>query len=196
VLPLDDRGIIRALEQPATNRPRAVVTYYAGMPAVPRANMPNFRNRSYSITAEVEIPQGGADGAVLSLGGRFGGFSFYVQKNRLSYAYNWMGLERYAVTATEPLPAGSATLRLDFTSAGPGGGTAAIFVNGRQVGEARVSRLVPITFGLSEGLTVGRDPSTPVTEGYQSPFEFTGKIKKVVMALKEDAAPPANTRAR
>jgi arylsulfatase len=75
---------------------------------------------------------------------------------------------------------------LDFTSTGPNKGTAALFINGKQVGEGPIPRLVPITFGLSEGLTVGRDPSTPVTESYQSPFEFNGKIKKVVMELKED----------
>ncbi len=186
VLPLDDRGVIRALEQPALNRPRTIVAYYPGMQAVPRSNVLNFRNRSYSITADVEIPQGGAEGVLLSLGGRFGGFSFYVQKNRLSYAYNWVGLERYTVTSTEPIPAGPAKLRLEFTSAGADKSTATLFVNGRQVGEGKIARLVPITFGLSEGLTVGRDPSTPVTESYQSPFEFTGKIKKVVMELKED----------
>ncbi|HSB12475.1 MAG TPA: arylsulfatase [Blastocatellia bacterium] len=185
VLPLDDRGVIRALEQPGLNRPATVVTYYPGMSPVPRTNMLNFRNRSYSITAEVEMPASGGEGVLLSLGGRFGGFSFYVQKNRLGYAYNWVGLERYSVTSTEAVPEGSAKLRVEFTNS-PGGGTAALFINDRRVGEGRIARLVPITFGLSEGLTIGRDPATPVTESYQSPFEFNGKIKKVVMELKED----------
>jgi hypothetical protein len=72
------------------------------------------------------------------------------------------------------------------TTAGPGSGAATLFINDKPVGEGKIARLVPITFGLSEGLTVGRDPSTPVTESYQSPFGFTGKIKKVVMELKED----------
>ena len=187
VLPLDDRGVIRSLEQPGNNRPRTIVTYLPGMTAVPRANMLNFRNRSYSITADVEIPAGGAEGVLLAMGGRFAGFSFFVQKDRLNYAYNWFGLERFTVSSTEPVPAGTVTLRLDFTSTGPNKGTAALFINGKQVGEGPIARLVPITFGLSEGLTVGRDPSTPVTESYQSPFEFTGKISKVVMELKEDS---------
>lgn len=184
VLPLDDRGVIRALEQPVLNRPGAVVTYYPGMPAVPRTNMLNFRNRSYSITADVEIPASGGEGVLLSLGGRFGGFSFFLQKNRLGYVYNWVGLERYSVTSTEAVSEGQATLRLDFTN-NPGGGTVALFINDKRVGEGTVARLVPITFGLSEGLTIGRDPSTPVTEAYQSPFEFNGKIRRVVMELKE-----------
>jgi arylsulfatase len=109
-----------------------------------------------------------------------------MQTDRLSYAYNWVGLERYTVTSTEAAPSGSVRLRVEFTSAGPNSGTAALFINDKRVGEGRIARLVPITFGLSEGLTIGRDPSTPVTESYQSPFEFTGTIKKVVMELKED----------
>lgn len=187
VLPLDDRGVIRSLEQPGLNRPRTVVTYYPGMASVPRGNMLNFRGRSYSITADVEIPSGGAEGVLFALGGRFGGFSLFVQKNRLNYAYNWVGLERYTVTSTEAIPAGSAKLRMEFTMSGPGGGIAALFINDKRVGEGKIARLVPITFGLSEGVTVGRDPSTPVTESYQSPFEFSGTIKKVVMELKEDS---------
>jgi len=186
VLPLDDRGVIRSLEQPGFNRPRTIVTYLPGMSAVPRANMLNFRNRSYSITAEVEIPRGGAEGVLLAMGGRFAGFSFFVQNNRLNYVYNWFGLERFSVSSAEPVLSGTLTLRMEFTSAGPAKGSAALFINGKQVGEGPIGRLVPVTFGLAEGLTVGRDPSTPVTEGYQSPFAFTGKIKKVVMELRED----------
>jgi len=97
-----------------------------------------------------------------------------------------MGLERYTVTSTEAAPSGPVRLRVEFTSDGPGSGTATLFTSDKQVGQGKITRLVPITFGLSEGLTIGRDPSTPVTESYQSPFEFTGKIKKVVMELKED----------
>jgi len=186
VLPLDDRGVIRSLEQPGLNRPRSVVTYYPGMAAVPRSNMLNFRGRSYSITAEVDIPGGGGDGVLVALGGRFGGFSFFVQKGRLNYAYNWVGLQRFTVTSTEAVRAGAAKLRLEFILASPSSGTASLFINDKRVGDGKIERLVPVTFGLSEGLTVGRDPSTPVIESYQSPFEFTGKIKKLVMELKED----------
>jgi arylsulfatase len=151
VLPLDDRGIIRSLERPVLNRPRTVVTYYPETASVPRSNMLNFLDRSYSVTADVEIPAGGAEGVLLALGGRFGGFSLFMQKNRLSYAYNWVGLERYIVTSTEAAPIGSVKLRLEFTSAGPGSGAAVLFINDKRVGEGKILRLVPITFGLSEG---------------------------------------------
>ena len=164
MLPLDDRGVIRSLEQPSFNRPRTIVTYLPGMSAVPRANMLNFRNRSYSITAEVEVPPGGVDGVLLAMGGRFGGFSFFVQKNRLNYAYNWFGLERFAVSSTEAVPAGSVTLRLDFTSTDRTraqrrcSSTASKSAKGQwAAGSGK--------FGLSEGLTVWPRSPTPVTEG-------------------------------
>jgi arylsulfatase len=186
VLPLDDRGVIRALDQPAGNRPLTIATYYPGTIQVPRANTPNFRNRSFSLTADVEIPPTGAEGVLLALGGRFAGFSFFVQHNRPQFVYNFFGLERYSIVATEAAPKGPVKLRVDFTSTGDSKGTAALFINDRKVGEGAIPRTVPITFGLSEGLTAGRDPSTPVTESYQSPFAFTGKLKKVVMELKEN----------
>ncbi|MGH9801255.1 MAG: sulfatase/phosphatase domain-containing protein, partial [Blastocatellia bacterium] len=187
VLPLDDRGVLRAVDQLPTNRPTTIATYYPGLTQIPRVNTPNFRNRSFSLTADVEIPSGGAEGVLLALGGRFCGFSFFVQNNRLSFVYNFFGLERFTIAATENLPTGAAKLRMEFNSSGKDSGTAALFINDRKIGEGAIARTVPLTFGLSEGMTAGRDPSTPVTESYQSPFVFTGKLKKVVMELKPDA---------
>lgn len=90
------------------------------------------------------------------------------------------------VTSTEAVPTGPVKLRVEFTSGGPDSGTAALFINDKRVGQGNIARLVPLSFGLAEGLTIGRDPSTPVTESYQSPFAFTGKINKVVMELREE----------
>jgi arylsulfatase len=189
VLPLDDRGGARALEQPRNTQPRTTLTLLPGMPTAHGNTALNIRNRSHSITAEVEIPAHGAQGVLLSLGGRFAGYSFYVQQNRLSYTYNFLGLERFTISATDPLPAGAATLRMEFTSTEKGKGIAALFVNGKKVGEGPISRTVPMTFGLSEGVTVGRDPATPVSESYQAPFAFTGTLKKVVLALTPESKP-------
>jgi hypothetical protein len=86
--------------------------------------------------------------------------------------------------AGEALPAGAAKLRMEFTNTGDNTGVAALFINDRKVGEGPIGRAVPLSFNLSEGLTAGRDPSTPVTESYQSPFTFTGKLKKVVFQVK------------
>jgi arylsulfatase len=161
-----------------------MATYYPGAAQTPRSSTPNFRNRSFSLTAVVEIPASGAEGVLLALGGRFAGFSFFVQNNRLQFVYNFFGLERYSVVAAEAISPGAARLRMDFTSTGNNQGTVALFVNDRKVGKGAIPRTVPLTFGLSEGLTAGRDPSTPVTESYQAPFAFTGKLKKVVMEVK------------
>lgn len=184
VLPLDDRGNVRVLGQPSSNRPRTITTYYPGMTATPVTNAPNIRNRSFSLTADVEIPPSGAEGVLLSLGGRFAGFSFFVQNNRLQFTYNYFDQERYNVTSTEALPKGALKLRLEFTITGENQGVAALFINDRKVGEGPIPHTVPMTFGSSEGVTAGRDPSTPVSDSYQSPFAFTGKLKKVVMEAK------------
>ena len=117
-----------------------------------------------------------------------------MQNNRLNFAYNFFGLERYTVTATETLAPGAAKLRMEFTRTGDYKGVAALFVNDRKVGEGLIARTVPLTFNLSEGLTAGRDPSTPVTESYQAPFTFTGKLKKVVMQVKDNAQPNGSSR--
>ncbi|MBS1786367.1 MAG: arylsulfatase [Acidobacteria bacterium] len=187
VLPLDDRGFVRTLEQVSTNRPQTIATYYPGNIQIPRSSMLRFQNHSFSLTAEVEIPASGAEGVLLALGGRFAGFSFFVQNNRLQFVYNYFGLERYAVTSSETLPKGAAKLRVEFTSTGQDKGVAVLFINDRKVGEGAIPHTVPIVYSTSEGVAAGRDPSTPVTESYQSPFAFTGKLKKVVMELKENS---------
>jgi arylsulfatase A-like enzyme len=191
VLPLDDRGTIRILDQPRFHRPESAVTYLPGMSSVPRASTLDFRDRSHSITAEIEVPKSGAEGVLLSVGGRFAGFSLFVEKNRPSYVYNFFGLARYQVTSPQPLPAGPVKLGVKFTRTGKNQGTAALLVNGAEVASAPIEHTVPLTFGLSEGLTVGRDPSTPVSETYASPFPFSGKISKVTMQLAEDPDPVA-----
>jgi arylsulfatase len=184
VLPLDDRSIVRVLGQPANNRPKTSATFYPGTMTSPVNNAPNFRGRSFSLTADVEIPASGAEGVLFSVGGRFAGYSFFVQNNRLQFVYNYFGAERYVITATEPLPKGAAKLRLEFTNTGENQGAAALFINDRKVGAGAVPKTVPLTFGLSEGITTGRDPATPVSETYQAPFAFTGKLKKVVLEVK------------
>ncbi|MEX0678075.1 MAG: arylsulfatase [Pirellulales bacterium] len=191
VLPLDDRGTARILDQPRIGRPQTSVTYLAGMATVPRASTLDFRDRSHAITAEIDVPAGGAEGVLLSLGGRFAGFSLFLEDNRLKYVYNFFGLERYEVASAEPVPPGRVTLRIEFTRTGKNQGTASLSIDGRQVASGAIAHTVPLTFGLSEGLAVGRDPSTPVTESYVSPFPFSGKIKKVTMELTKDPDPVA-----
>lgn len=136
------------------------------------------------MTADVNIPSSGAEGVLFSIGGRFGGFSFFVQQNRLSFVYNYFGEKRFTITSSENLPRGDIKLKIEFENTGENQGRALLYFNDRKVGEGVIAQTVPLTFGLSEGVTCGRDPSTPVAETYQSPFAFTGLLRKVVMDVK------------
>ena len=147
----------------------------------------NVKNRSHTITAEVEIPEGGGEGVILCQGGRFAGWSLYMKGGKVSYVHNWVGKERYTITAKESLPPGKATIRYEFTIEGddPGsGGTGTISVNGQQVAEGRIENTTPFFFSADETADVGVDEATPVTEDYAERHnEFTGKIEKVTVAL-------------
>jgi arylsulfatase len=154
----------------------------------------NVKNRSSKITAQLEIPADGASGAILSQGGRFGGWSLYMKEGKPAYTYNFLGLTRYTVSAPEALPAGSATVTLDFAydGGGPGkGGNATLFVNGKPVAEGRVEKTQPNIFSADETADVGIDNQTPVAEGIGigPDTRFTGKINKVTLEVSPMPAP-------
>jgi arylsulfatase len=192
VLPLDDRTIER-LNAGLVGRPdlmagRTSLTVYQGMVGMSENVFINTKNRSHTITADVEIPQGGANGVILAQAGRFGGWSFYLQDGKPTYTYNWLGLKRYTVSASQALPAGKATIRYEFVYDGGGvgkGGTGTLYVNGKNVATGRIDQTQCCAFSADEGADVGADEGTPVTEDYQVPFKFTGKIDKVTIELKE-----------
>ena len=146
VLPIDDRGLER-VNAALAGRPdlmagRTSLTVYEGMTGMTENVFINVKNRSHTITAEVEIPETGADGVILCQAGRFGGWSLYLKGGKPTYAYNWLGLQRYTVAAAEAVPAGKATIRFEFAYDGgkPGsGGTGTILVNGKK-GRRRSNR--------------------------------------------------------
>ncbi len=193
VLPIDDRGTERFIPSVA-GRPdlmggRTSLTVYEGMTGISENAFINVKNSSHTITAEVEIPQSGASGVILAQGGRFGGWSLYVKHGKATYTYNWIGRERYTVASTQLLPAGHATIRLDFAYDGGGRGkaaTATLSVNGQKVAEGRITNTNANLFSADEGADVGVDEGTPVTEDYKERHNrFTGKIVKVTI----DTAP-------
>ena len=192
VLPLDDRTLER-LNGALVGRPdlmagRTSLTVYPGMIGMSENVFINLKNKSHTITAEVEIPQKGANGVILAQAGRFGGWSLYLQGGKPTYTYNWLGLQRYTVAAKQALPAGKATIRFEFAYDGGGmgkGGTGTLFVNGKQVAAARIDRTQCCAFSADEGADVGEDEGTPVTDAYKVPFKFTGKIAKETIELKE-----------
>jgi len=193
VLPLDDRTFER-FNAAIAGRPdlmgdRKSLTLYEGMTGMMENAFINVKNRSHTIIAEVEIPQGGGEGVILCQGGRFAGWSLYMKDGRVSYVHNWVGKERYTITASQSLPPGKVTIRYEFAYEGgdkPGmGGKGTIFINGKKVAEGRIEKTTPFVFSADETADVGVDEATPVTEAYKERHnEFTGKIEKITIELK------------
>jgi hypothetical protein len=167
---------------------RTSLTLYAGMKGMSENVFLNMKNRSFTITADVDIPQGGANGVILAQGGRFGGWSLYMKGGKPVYTYNFLGLERSNVAATQAVPAGKATIRFEFAYDGGGlgkGGLGIIYVNDKKVAEGRIERTQPLIFSADETADVGVDDATPVTEDYKAHDSgFTGKILKVTVDVK------------
>ena len=187
VLPIDDRSIER-FDPAIAGRPdlmagRKSLTVYEGMTGMAENAFINVKNQSKTITADVEIPAGGANGVILCQGGRFGGWSLYVKDGKPAYTYNFLGLQEYTVNASERLVPGKATIKLDFAYDGNGrgkGGMVTIFINGKKVGSGRVERTQSNVFSLDDNADVGVDEGTDVSSAYkQRENKFTGKIMKV-----------------
>jgi arylsulfatase len=192
VFPLDDRRVER-FNAAIAGRPdlvgsRTSLTLYEGMTGITENAFINIKGRSHTITAEVEIPQGGAEGVIIAQAGRFGGWSLYMKAGRVHEVYNFGGLERFNVSSPQPLAAGRHTIRYDFLYDGgkPGsGGTSRLSIDDQPAGEIRVARTMPFAYSADEGVDVGTDNETPVTEEYQEGNnKFTGKIEKVTIELK------------
>ena len=194
VLPIDDRTLER-FNAALAGRPdlmagRTSLTVYEGMTGMSENVFINTKNRSHTITAEVEIPKDGAKGVILAQAGRFGGWSLYLKDGKPTYHYNFLGLQRFTIAAKQAVPAGKSTIRYEFAYDGGGlakGGTGTLFVNGKKVAEGRIERTQPMAFSGDEGAGAGEDGETPVTENYgiPAPYKFTGKIDKITIDLKE-----------
>src|SRR4030095_7553461 len=123
-----------------------------------------------------------------SQGGRFGGWTLYVKDGKPTYTYNWLGLQRFAVAAKQPLPPGKSTIRFDFAYDGGGlgkGGTGTLLVNGKKVATGRIEKTQFAIFSVDDAADVGADEGTPVSEAYKVPFKFTGKLVKVTIEQKD-----------
>jgi arylsulfatase len=194
-LPIDDRVIAR-MNPAIAGRPdimgdRMSLTLYDGMDGMLENAFINVKNRSKTITAKIDVPNGGANGVILCQGGRFGGWSLYVKDGKPAYTYNFLGLSQYTVASKQKLPAGPATVILDFDYDGGGlgkGGTAKLSVNGKNVAEGRIEKTQPLIFSADETADVGLDNQTPVVEGIgigRDETRFTGNIQTVVIAVTE-----------
>ncbi len=193
VLPIDDR-VIERVNPALAGRPdlmdgRTSLTLFDGMDGMLENTFINVKNQSKTITAEVVIPEGGANGVILAQGGRFGGWSFYMKDGRPAYTYNYLGLSQDTVASPSKIPAGPAELVLDFKYDGGGGGkggVATISVDGEVVAEGRIEKTQPLLFSADETADVGLDNQTPVVEGIgigREETRFTGKIEKVTITV-------------
>lgn len=197
VLPLDDRVFERLdgalVGRPDLMRGRTTLTLAEGMTGMSENAFINVKNHSKTITAEVDVPEGGGKGVILAQGGRFGGWALYVKDGVPAYDYNFLGLNRSSIASSKPLPSGTSTIRFEFAydGGGPGkGGVGTLFVNGDKVGEGRIEHTQPGLFSADETADVGIDLGTPVVEsmGSEEKSRFTGRIPRVTIEIK-DAAP-------
>jgi sulfatase-like protein len=192
VFPLDDRRVER-FNAAIAGRPdlmgaRTSLTLYAGMTGISENAFINIKGRSHTLTADVEVPPDGATGVIIAQAGRFGGWSLYMQSDRVHHVYNFGGLQHTVVSSPTPLAPGRHTVHYEFVYDGgqPGsGGISRLSVDGAQVGEARVLRTMPFLYSGDEGVDVGTDNETPVTEDYKAGYnKFTGQIHQVTVEVQ------------
>jgi arylsulfatase len=193
VLPLDDRMYER-LDAKLVGRPslmggRTSITLADGMVGMMEGVFIDVKNRSKTITAEVEVPEGGGNGTLVAQGGRFGGWSLYVKDGVPAYDYNFLGLQRTSIASAKKLAPGRAVVRFDFAydGGGPGkGGKGTLFVNDEKVGEGRIEHTQFGIFSADETADVGVDLGTPVVEaiGAEAKSRFTGRIPKLMVEVK------------
>ncbi len=201
VLPLDWRAVIRmnaeAMGRPSLVGKRTRATYYPGMIALPGAACLPLLNKSWKITAQLEIPTGKAEGMIITEGGSEGGYGLYLQDGKLTYVYNFLGQERPVFRAEKALPPGKATVEAEFDYDGGGmgkGGTLTLSVNGTKVAGGRLERTIPIQFSIGEGLDIGMDTGSAVDWNYTLPFRFTGTIERVDVEIFPETAKAATSR--
>ena len=192
VLPIDDRSVER-LNAAVAGRPdlmggRTTLILGSGMKDLSENAFINVKNKSKTITAELDLSSDESNGVILAQGGRFGGWSLYMKDGKPTYTYNFLGLNQTSIAAPDALPAGKAVIRFEFAYDGGGlgkGGTGTLFVNDKEVASGRIERTEALIFSLDETADVGVDGATPVVADYGAdPHHFDGKIKKVTISVK------------
>lgn len=188
VLPLDNSKVERldVKNRPSLTEGRNKFTYYEGMIRIPEGSAPDLKNKSFGISALVDIPEEGAEGLLMTQGGRFSGLGLYVLDNKPVFVYNLCDVERYRVEGKEPLKPGKHAIALDFKYEGGGlakGGTATLSVDGEVVATTEFPQTIGYRMSLDETLDIGEDTGTPVSEDYKVPFKFTGEIEKVTIQI-------------
>jgi arylsulfatase len=194
VLPLDDRRVER-LNPDLAGRPQLVTgnsqLLFGGMGRLTEGSVINVKNKSHSVTAEVEVPAAGAEGVIVAQGGAFGGWALYAKSGKLRYCHNFIGLQRFTVEGERELPAGTHQVRMEFAYDGGGlakGGGVTLYLDGNEVGGGRVEATVPFMYSSDETTDLGQDTASPVSDDY-TPREsvFTGSVNWVQIDIAEAA---------
>src|SRR6202046_3512801 len=151
----------------------------------------NIKNNSHSVTAEIVVPPTGAEGVIVAQGGNIVGWSLYAKGGKLKYCYNLLGIQQFYAESTDALPPGDHQVRMEFAYAGGGlgkGGTATLYVDGKQVGEGKVGATAAMIFSADDGCDVGVEPGWAVSPDYGSRGnEFSGRVKGVLLSIADDA---------
>ncbi len=195
VLPLDNSAFSRALTpRPSAVAGRTVFTYSGENAGIPFGNAPSILDRDYTITADVTIPQGGAEGMLVTLGGRFGGYGLYLLKGKPVFDYNLLDMTHYRWEGgplghgvlAEAVKPGKHTIVFDFKYDGPGpgkGGEGVLKVDGNEIARKKIPHTIPLLMTVDETFDIGSDTRTPVNDDYKLPFRFTGTIDKLTFNL-------------
>ncbi len=194
VLPLDDRFAERANPEIA-GRPQLIKgtrqILFGGMGRLSESSIVNFKNKSHAVTAEVVVPESGAEGVIIAQGGLTGGWSLYTKEGKPKYCYNFYGVDRYMIEGSAEIPSGTHQVRMEFAYDGGGlakGGTVSLYIDGQQVGEGRVDRTEPMVFSADETCDVGFEAGSPVTYDYPTKGgKFSGDVNWVEIDVDKDA---------
>jgi arylsulfatase A-like enzyme len=198
VLPLDNSILPRLVTpRPSATAGKTVFTFKGENAGIPDGNTPSILNKDYTITAEITVPQGGAEGMIATYGGRFGGYGLYLLKGKPVFSYNLLNLKRYRWEAgvgnrdvfADALKPGKHTIVFDFKYDGPGpgkGGTGVLTVDGKEVAKKSMPHSIPFLMAIDETFDIGSDTRTAVDDSYKLPFRFTGKIDKLTYKLGPD----------
>ena len=194
VLPIDDR-MFEKVNPDTAGRPVLLKgksqVLFGGMGHLSENCVLNLKNKSHSVTANIVVPEKGAEGVIIAQGANIGGWSLYAKEGKLKYCYNWSGLKHFIVGSEQPLPAGERQVRMEFKYDGGGlgkGGVATLFVDGQKAGEGKIEATLATIFSADDGLDVGEDTGAPVSPEYGSSHNaFNGEIKGVQLAIAEGA---------
>ena len=194
VLPLDDRGAERfnpdLAGRPVLIRGNSQILF-GGMGRLSENSVVSIKNKSHSITAEIDVPASGAEGVIIAQGGNIGGWVLYAKAGKLKYCYNLLGIQHFFAESEGKIPAGRQQVRMEFAYDGGGlgkGGTATLYIDGKQAGAGKIAATAPMIFSCDDGCDVGRDTGAPVSLDHGPRGNaFNGRVRGVQIAIAEAA---------